>query len=159
MLTYNGLFFLEVAARASPSSKVLLLSLLTIALWPFSASTPRWAWCPGHISSLTYVAGANPKVGEEDPPWIFICAYSVLVAVSCLVLVSPQDKWAGQSATAFLSAWACLPGSFLCRRYPGGLNVALGCDLNWSLLIKYYSECHKGCLYHRFNSREVKRER
>lgn len=130
-LPYNCLFF----QRWPPAylrvllSRHLPLSLLPVALWPFFACTPDGLGAQGHISSLTYVAAANPTVGEEAP-CIFACAHAMLVAVSCLVLVPPQVKRAGQSATAFLSASASLPGSFLCRRYPGGLNVALKCGLS-----------------------------
>lgn len=70
---------------------------------------------------------------------MFLCACPLLVAVHVVVSSLLRNNRAGQSPTAFLSAWAFLPGIFLCSKYPEGLNVALGCGLGWSLHIKYYS--------------------
>lgn len=131
-LPYHCLFFWghpwSISLKQGPacaSSHHCPLALLS--------SAPRWAW--------SWIAVAdNPKVGEDPPALqIFLCACPLLVAISCLVLLHPQDKRAGQSATAFLSTWACLPGGFLCWRCPRGLNVVLECGRSWSLLIKYYS--------------------
>lgn len=94
--------FLRGCPRASPSSKVLLLSSHYCPL-AFLCLYPQMGF-----SSLRYVVAANPQAGEEPPsPLFFLCAYAILMAVSCLVLVPAQDRWVDQSAATFLFRPAC----------------------------------------------------
>lgn len=109
-------FSSEVAPRASPSSKVLLLSLLAIALWLSFACTPRWAF-----PLLDMLCSPSP-LEFSFVPMLYLCS---LISCSC-----PCAGQMSGSVSYSFPLWACLPGGFLCCRSLKGLNVAPECDLS-----------------------------